>query len=573
MPDRTLQGEPAAHERPLDAVDLEVRWSRLAAVVDEAATTLLRAAFSTIIRESNDYTVVLMDAAGRTVAESRAGIPAFAALIGTLTRHLLDLFPADTWHEGDVVITNDPWIATGHLPDIAMVSPVFHRGALVGFAGSAAHVPDIGGSPTLGVTDLMAEGLFIPPVHLYRDGRRNESVAALLRANVRLPVQVWGDLEAQAAAHDVCRRRAVELLEDIGEPDFGELSGLVHTMSDRSTRAAIAAVPDGVYRSSLDADGVEGRPTHIECALTVDGEHITIDYTGSSPQVAYAVNCTLNYTTAYSVHPLKLLLDPGTRTNHGSYRAITVSAPEGSILNPVFPAPVLARHLTGHLLSCAVYQALADVLPDRVLADSGGAPALRVQFAGRDEAGDPFAAILFASAGMGAGARQDGLSTTAFPTNSGSGSIEALEATAPLLFRRKEFRTDSGGAGTRRGGLGQDIEVANPGKAPIRVALLGDRSEHPARGIAGGLPGAPAHAAYDDGGTPPLTSLSTLEPGAAITISFAGGGGYGPPSGRDPAAVAADLRAGLITPAAARRDYGIGAVPAPDGTSDGTPNP
>ncbi|MBR7825104.1 hydantoinase B/oxoprolinase family protein [Actinospica sp. MGRD01-02] len=552
----------AVADQTPDAVDLEVRWSRVAAITDEAATTLLRAAFSTIIRESNDYTVVLMDPAGRTVAESRAGIPAFAALIGTLTARLLEVHPAETWHEGDVVITNDPWIATGHLPDIAMISPVFYGGALVAFAGSAAHVPDIGGTATLGATDLMAEGLFIPPIHLYRDGARNEGVVALLRANVRLPVQVWGDLEAQMAAHEVCRRRAVELLDDICEPDFGPLSNALHAMSDRSTRTAIAAIPDGVYRSSLDADGVEGRPTHIECAITVEGEHIEIDYAGSSPQVGFATNCTLNYTTAYSVYPLKLLLDPGSRTNHGSYRSITVKAPEGSILNPVFPAPVLARHLTGHLLSCAIYRALADVLPDRVLADSGGAPAMRVQFAGRDKSGAPFAAILFASAGMGACAGHDGRSTTAFPTNSGSGSIEALESTAPLLFRRKEFRTDSGGAGTRRGGLGQDIEIVNPGDTPLRVALLGDRSSHPALGIVGGLPGAPAHAEYDDGTVPALKSLSTLEPGSAITISFAGGGGYGPPSGRDRTAIAEDLRAGLITGAAAIRDYGTEAVTA-----------
>lgn len=557
-----------ANDPTLDAVHLEVRWSRLTAITDEAATTLLRAAFSTIIRESNDYTVVLMNPEGRTVAESRAGIPAFAALIGTLTGRLLKTFPARTWHEGDMVITNDPWIATGHLPDIAMISPVFHRGRLVGFAGSAAHVPDIGGTPTLGATDLMAEGLFVPPIHLYRDGVRNEGVAALLRANVRLPAQVWGDLEAQMAAHEVCRRRAVELLEDIDEPDFNEFSHIVHTMSDRRTRAAIAAIPDGVYRSSVNADGVEGQPTHIECAVTVSGEHIEIDYAGSSPQVRHATNCTLTYTTAYSVYPLKLLLDPGTRTNYGSYRPITVKAPEGSILNPVFPAPVLARHLTGHLLSCAVYQALAGVLPDRVPADSGGAPALRVQFAGQDRAGGQFAAILFASAGMGACARHDGLSTTAFPTNSGSGSIEVLEATAPLLFRRKEFRTDSGGAGTHRGGLGQDIEVVNPGKAPLRVALLGDRSGHPALGIAGGLPGSPAHAEYDDGTTPSLKSLSTLKPGSAITISFAGGGGYGPPSGRERAAIAADLRAGLITNTASVRDYGVEAVTAEHGPDE-----
>jgi N-methylhydantoinase B len=275
--------------------------------------------------------------------------------MGVLTRHLLDRFPVGTWREGDVVITNNPWLATGHLPDIAMVTPIFHQGALAGFAGSAAHVPDIGGTPTMGPTDLMAEGLLIPPLHLYLAGARNEGVVALLRGNVRLPGQVWGDLEAQLAAHDVCRRRVAEFFDDAGISGFGAVSDAVHAAADRATRRAVAAVPDGVYRSVLDADGVDGQPTHIECAVTIDGERVAIDYTGTSPQVSHPTNCTLNYTTAYSIYPLKILLDPATRSNHGCYRAITVTAPEGSILNPRFPAPVLARHLTGHLLSCAIY--------------------------------------------------------------------------------------------------------------------------------------------------------------------------------------------------------------------------
>ncbi len=539
---------------PQDPIRLEVWWSRLAAIADEAATTLLRTAFSTIIRESNDYTVVLMNSGGETIAECRAGVPAFAVLMGVLTRHLLARFPAGTWREGNVVITNDPWLATGHLPDIAMVTPIFRGGVLAGFAGTAAHVPDIGGTPGLGATDLMAEGLFIPPLQLYLEGVRNEGVAALLRANVRLPGQVWGDLEAQLAAHDVCRHRAAEFFDDTGTDSFGAVSEAVQAAADRAMRQAIAALPDGVYRSALDADGVEGQPTRIECAVTVSGERIGIDYAGSSPQVAFPTNCTLNYTTAYSIYPLKILLDPTTRSNHGCYRPITVTAPEGSVLNPRFPAPVLARHLTGHLLACAIYRALADVAPGRVIADSGGSPALRVQFSGRAE---PFSLILFASAGMGASARQDGLSTTAFPTNSGSGSIEALEASAPLVFRKKEFRADSGGPGTYRGGLGQDITVHNPTRAPVRVALLGDRSRHPARGLHGGLPGDLAQAVRASGGSLPLKSVSALPPGDMVTISFPGGGGYGPPAGRSAAAIETDLREGFITQTAAVREYGF----------------
>ena len=549
---------------PLDAVTLEVWWSRLVAIADEAATTLLRTAFSTIIRESNDFTVVLMNTSGQTIAECHAGIPGFAALMSMLTRHLLAKFPAESWRDGDIVITNDPWIATGHLPDIAMVTPIFRSGALAGFTGTAAHVPDIGGTPGTGVTDLMSEGLLIPPLHLQREGKRNEEVVALLLSNVRLSGQVWGDLEAQMAANDVCRRRAVEFLDDTGQDDLAALSAAVHATADRAMRRAISAIPDGVYRSVTDADGVPGQPTRIVCAVTVRGDHITIDYAGSSPQVPYATNCTLNYTIAYSIYPLKILLDPFTRSNHGSYRSITVTAPAGSIVNPVVGAPVLARHLTGHLLCCAVYRALAEVMPDRVIADSGGSPALRVQFSGRTGPDEPFALLLFASAGMGASARQDGLPTTAFPTNSGGGSIEALESSAPLLFTKKEFRADSGGAGTHRGGLGQDIEVRNATSDPLRVVLLGDRARHPALGVNGGLAGDMARVVDDSGAPLALKSVTALPAGGGLVICFAGGGGYGPPAGRAPAAIAADLREGFITHEAAVRDYGEDVVQAGD---------
>lgn len=531
-----------------DPVGLEVRWDRLAAATDEAASTMLRTAFSTIIRESNDYTVVLMDRQGRTMAESRAGIPGFAALTSSLTALVLDRFPARDWQDGDCVITNDPWIATGHLPDIAMITPVFHRGVLVGYAGTAAHSPDIGGTPSMGATDLISEGMLIPPLRLFRAGRVEQGIKELLLANVRLPGELWGDLEAQTAAHAVCRRRAREFLDDFGEPDFERFAAEVHAVADAAMRAAVAELPDGVYRAGVDADGVEGHPTHIACAVTVSGERIAIDYTGSSAQVPFSTNSTLNYTRAYSMYPLKILLDPATRTNWGSYQAIHVSAPEGTIVNPRFPAPVVARHLTGHLLSCAIYQALAPVLPDRVIADSGGAPALRVRFAGIDDEGRPFAQMLFANAGMGASREKDGLSTTAFPTNSGSGSIEALEVTSPLRFVRKELRAGSGGRGRRRGGLGQDVEVHNPTSRAVQMVLLGDRERHPALGLDGGQPGATAQAVLESGQRVPLKSISQLAPGASVLISFPGGGGFGPPQDREPQLVLADELGGYVAP-------------------------
>ncbi len=215
---------------------------------------MLRTAFSTIIRESNDYTIVLMDRQGRTMAESRAGIPGFAALMSSLSAVVLDKFPARQWQDGDCVITNDPWIATGHLPDIAMITPIFHGGVLVGFAGTAAHSPDIGGTPSMGATDLISEGILIPPLRLFRAGGVEQGVKDLLLANVRLADQLWGDLEAQAAAHAVCRRREQEFLDDFGEPDFERFAAEVHALADAALRAAIRELPDGVYRAGVDAD-------------------------------------------------------------------------------------------------------------------------------------------------------------------------------------------------------------------------------------------------------------------------------------------------------------------------------
>jgi N-methylhydantoinase B len=544
----------------IDPITLEIWWSRLVAIADEAATTLVRTAFSTIIRESNDYSVVLLSRAGETIAECRAGVPGFAAIMGVITRNILAKFPLPTWQDRDCVITNHPWLATGHLPDVAMVTPIFYRGALVGFSGTVAHVPDIGGNPSMGVTELISEGLLIPPVQMYRAGSRNDAMLDLFLSNVRLADQVQGDLEAQVAANAVCRRRAIEFLQDTGQSNFEALSAAVHDKAEKVMRHAIAAIPDGVYTSTVHADGVEGQPTRIECAITVDGDALAVDYAGSSPQVQHAVNCVLNYTAAYTVYPIKILLDPFTRRNEGSYKPIAVTAPEGSILNPKFPAPVIARHLTGHLLSCAVYQALAQVLPERITADSGGSPALRVQFAGRTPASEAFALVLFASAGMGATPHADGLSTTAFPSNTGGGSVEVLESDAPLLFTKKEYRADSGGAGRHRGGLGQDIEVQNITNTAIKVVLLGDRERHPAMGVMGGRPGAVAQVIFDHGSKSSLKSVTIMPPGATVTLSFAGGGGYGPPEQRDGAAIAADLAEGYVTTQGVVRDYGADAA-------------
>jgi N-methylhydantoinase B len=542
---------------PFDPISLEIHWSRLISIADEAATGLLRTAFSTIVRESNDFATVLMDRNGDSVSENTGGIASFSCILPVTTKAFLRRFPAETWRPGDCVITNDPWLATGHLPDFTAVTPIFHRGALVGFAGSIAHSPDVGGSLwSADCRELFEEGIRIPPMHLYREGLRNEALAEVLLANVRLPRQTMGDLEAQVVANQVCARGVAEFLADAGLPDLQGLSSALSARADAAMRAAIRALPDGAWRSVLEADGFDDAVTRICCEVTIRGDAMHIDYAGTSRQVDRGINCVMNYTHAYSVYPIKCSLDPFTPRNEGSYKAITVSAPEGSILNPRFPAPCSARQLTGHLLAGAIYKALAPVMPDRIIAECGGAPTMRALFSGTTAEGDRFSQVLFASGGMGAAPHRDGLPTTAFPTNVGAGSIEAYESVAPLVVWKKQLLPDSGGAGKFRGGLGQEVEIEVRAPEEVRLSLLSDRRDHPAQGVLGGLPGGAAVIELGDGTRPHPKSRTTVPPGARLRLHYAGGGGYGDPRERDPAALAEDVRNGYVTPEGAVRDYG-----------------
>ncbi|MFD2182447.1 hydantoinase B/oxoprolinase family protein [Rhodoplanes azumiensis] len=555
----SLRQHPSAtapHEA-FDPVTLEIYWSRLISIADEAAAGLVRTAFSTIVRESNDYGTVLMDRNGNSISENTGGLASFSCILPRTTRAFLERFPAETWRPGDCVMTNDPWLATGHLPDFTLVTPIFHRGRLVGFSGSISHSPDVGGALwSADCRELFEEGIRIPPARFLREGRRNDDLVEVLLANVRVPRQVLGDLDAQVTANEVCARRVEEFLDDVGLDDLQGLAEAVHTRADTAMRRAVAAVPDGTYSTVLEADGFDDQMTRIVCTVTVTGETMHIDYTGTSPQIDRGINCVLNYTHAYSVYPVKCALDPFTPRNEGSYRALSVAAPEGSILNPRYPAPVGARQLTGHLLADAVYGALAPVLPDRVIAQSGAAPSMRAIFSGIDRNGDRFSQVLFATGGMGATPHSDGLSTTSFPTNVGAGSIEALESASPLLVWRKQLRPDSGGAGRFRGGLGQEAEIEVRSSTPVRLSLLSDRRDHPPLGLAGGAPGAGSMIRLGDGTVPHPKSRTTIAPGTRLHMIYAGGGGFGDPRTRAPAALARDLEDGYVTAAAAETEYG-----------------
>ncbi len=547
------------HQIVDDPVALQVVWTRLIAIADEAAATLRRTSFSPIVRESNDFACVIFDAAGNAMAENTIGIPSFNMTLSRTLAHFLKQRPAGEWQEGDVGICNDPWLTSGHLPDTTILAPVFNGGRLVGWTGSIAHMADMGGTLWSADTrEVFEEGLRLPPLLLYVAGVLNRDVEAIIRANTRLPDPVMGDIAAQVAAGETAARALRDLLAREGIDDLGPICAEICDRTERAMRQAIAAIPDGTYRGAVDLDGTGEEPVHLEVTVDKRGEELFVDYAGTSPEVGRALNVVMNYTEAYSCYPLKCALDPTTPRNEGSYRMIHVTAPEGSILNPRFPAPVHARQLVGHCLAAALYQALSPVLGERTVAELGSAPTLRVIVSGYREGRQRYTAILFINGGMGARATQDGLSATCFPSNVVCGSMEIVEALSPLRIWRKELACDSGGAGRSRGGLGQDVEVELTGSLPGTLSLLVERVHHPALGVQGGMPGAPSRVVWNDRDSGfPLKGKSLIAAGDRLRVRYPGGGGYGDPHLRDRAAVRADLAAGLISEAAARDVYGL----------------
>lgn len=518
--------------------DIEVVWSRLLSIMDEAAATMIRTAYSITIRESKDLAVVVFDREGRALAESAIASPSF---IGTLPRTLdafLAEYPAADWREGDLVITNDPWIGSGHLQDITMAAPILAGRTLVGFVAISAHGPDIGGTLYSALSrEIFEEGLRIPVTRYARRGRRDPLVRRFITSNVRVPDKVIGDLEGMAACCRRASRQVVELAGEYGEERYERIAGEIVSRSTRAVRTAIEAAPRGTWTSEVTAAGFDAELA-IRCRITLDGEGVAVDYEGTAPAQPLGINVPYCYTYAHTVYPLKCVFGPSIPNNHGTTAPFTVAAPEGSILNPAFPAAVSARHLTGQFLSAAVLLALAEALPERVIAESG-VPRPQVVFSGANAPGARFVEHIFVSSGVGAGSGNDGPHALCYPTNTSNTPVEIMESLTPLVVERKEIRDGSGGAGARRGGCGQVFVVRNAGETPIRLSVLADLTHRGARGLAGGEDGAPAAFAVDGR---PIADKAVLDlpPGSILQIDAAGGGGFGPPAERPAPLTAAD---------------------------------
>lgn len=537
-----------------DPGTLEVMWSRLNSIADEAATTLVRTSFSTVVRESKDLTCVLFDTLGRALAQAAMSMPSFIGTMPLTMKYFLKRYPLKQWRPGDVVITNDPWLGSGHLPDINMALPIFLDRKLVGFAGLVAHMPDIGGK-TLSATasEMYEEGLHIPICRLSKAGKWSEDIVDFIRNNVRVPDEVLGDLNAMVAAGEVARRRVVEFMSEFELADLSEFAEEIQARAERAMRERIKALPRGTYRHTLVTDGVD-EPLTIQLALRVLKDRLELDYTGTSPQQPNGTNSPLCYASAYSVFAVKSVLTPEVPNNEGIFRPITVLAPEGCLLNPRFPAATGARSHTGQFCVTAVYGALAQVAPERVLAECGGPRPIVVIRGVRDD-GRPFSQTLFCMGSMGARPTEDGISCIAYPSNTEVTPVEVVENCTPIRIGQKEIIQDSGGAGKFRGGCGQRLEVEVLTKAPVTISVRADRTRNPAQGVAGGGPGVCTRIQLNNKDINPK-GITVARQGDRLRVETPGSGGYGDPLERDPERIRTDVTNGLVSVTAARSLYG-----------------
>jgi N-methylhydantoinase B len=552
----------------LAQIHSQIMWNRLIAVVEEQAQAMIRTAFSTSVREAGDLSAGVFDRHGRMLAQAVTGTPGHVNSMANGVKYFLDVYPIEGMKPGDHYITNDPWLTSGHLHDITVVTPSFYRGEAVGLFANTIHVVDIGG---LGMgpdgRQVFEEGVAIPIMPLAREGRMNEDLLRLVRANVREPLQVEGDIYACAACNDEGSRRLTKMMDEFESANLDRLGDSILESSREATLARIRKLPKGIYRNTLTMDGYD-KPLTLNAALTISADGIHIDFAGTSPASSYGINVVLNYCLAYTAFGVKCLVAPDVPNNAGSLEPITVSAPEGCVLNARRPWPVAARHTVGQMLPDVVFGCLHQVIKGGVPAEGasslwnpqifGGGSLVDEVEEGTDANSLPeFSTVIFHCGGTGARPEKDGLSATSFPSGVRTIPVEATESIAPVVFHRREFRESSGGAGLRRGGLGQVIEIGGAGATPVALLCNFERVKNPARGRDGGQSGAAGTVTLRSGRPIRPKGRQTVPPRDAIRLELPGGGGFGDPRGRDPERVRDDVLDGLITTDEARRDYGV----------------
>lgn len=528
-----------------DPTTLEVLWTRLRSVTDEAAKVIVRTSFSTLSIEANDYSCVLTDAQGHSLAQNTASIPSFIATLPATARHMIGRIGLPNMRAGDVYITNNPWMGTGHLNDISLVKPVFQAGHLVAFAATTSHVPDIGGRiRSAEPREIFEEGFHIPPMHLIRAGVTDESLLTLLRTNVRTPDQTVGDIFAQASALGLMEARVLELMHDHGLADFDALGAQLFGLAENAMRAAIATVPEGLYHNEFLTDGLE-QPFRFKVAVTVGKGEIIADFSGTSPQQPRAINCVMAYTYAMTAYAIKAALLPDLPNNEGMFRPIKVVAPEGCLLNPRHPASTGGRAATGHYVPPLIFGALASVIPERLMA-AAGSPLWIFTVAGVKPDGKSFANVFFYNGGMGATAQKDGESAVSWPSNISSTPSEIVERDTPFITHYKRLRSGSGGKGEFRGGLGQELLLENRHPTPLPIVFITERLKFPAPGLAGGGAGALGEVLINGQPLEDPRAQVILAAGDTLLLRTPGGGGFGEASKRARSAAERDRKLGYV---------------------------
>lgn len=541
----------------------QVMWNRLISIVEEQAQALIRTAFSTSVREAGDLSAGVYDLAGQMLAQAVTGTPGHVNAMADAVGHFIRRIGRENIFEGDVYITNDPWEGTGHLHDITVVTPSFHKGVHVGFFACTAHIVDIGGRGFgADAASVYEEGLYIPIMKLATRGVVDTTLIKIVRGNVREPDQLVGDIYALATCNEIGHRRLVEMMTEF---ELSDLAGISHFILDHSRRATlerIAALPQSTATGAMTIDGFD-TPIELKVKLTILSDRIVSDFTGTSGLDKKGINVPLVYTKAYACYALKCAIAPEIPNNAASLGPFEVVAPVNSILNAVHPAPVALRHVIGHMIPDTVYDALDKILPHVVPAEGAGClcnfqVSLRPRMDQAAPKGTVRAEVLtFNSGGAGARPTVDGLNATAFPSGVMTMPIEATEHTGPVIIWRKELRPDSGGAGKYRGGLGQFMEVGALEGHEFDFQAMFDRVDHPARGRQGGANGAATIIGQDNGTKMRGKGKQFVPHGRRVMLAFPGGAGYGNASERDRNLVKRDLSRGYISAEAAARDYGL----------------
>lgn len=545
------------------AIRNQVMWDRLINVVEEQARTMMRVAFSPVVREAGDLSAGVFNPEGQLLAQAVTGTPGHINSMARSVKHFMAVFPPAEMQPGDVYITNDPWKATGHLFDLTVVTPTFHKGRLVAIFACTAHVADLGGNgPDPTSRDVFAEGLFIPIMPLCQKSEVNRWLLNLMRANSREPDRLEGDVYALIASNEAGAARLVRMMDEYELSDIAELSRYILDTSDRSMRAAVAKLPRGTWTNTMRIDGFD-EPVDLVTTLTIDGETIAIDFTGTSGVSRFGINCPLPYTDAYTSFGVKCLVAPHLANNAAVLARIRITAPEGCLVNAPSPAPVTARAVIGQMLPDAAFGCFAKALPEDVPAE-GTAASWSLRLGGGASAtgeanpkATSFNSQNFQSGGMGGHPHHDGMSATAFPSGVRTIAIEVTEAMTPLVFWKRELRRDSGGAGQFRGGLGQSVEVGTREPAPFALFARFQRMAFPPAGRNGGCDGAGGWFGLGSGKPLGKRGRQIIPADDRLVVEMPGGGGFGDPAHRDPDAVARDVKSGFVSKEAARDLYRV----------------